>query len=946
VARWIIPVAAWLATLTLVAPARAQLGYFGRNKVQYRSFDWQVLKGEHIDVHFYPEERELASLTLAYTEESFRVLERKFGHSPRRRIPLIIYALHADFEQTNILPFVPPEGILGVTEFLKRRVAVPFNGNYAEFRHTLRHELVHAFQLSVLTESRIRYPRTARPSLPLWWSEGLAEYWSGGEDALDEAVLRDITLSGRMPKLRSLALLTSGLVYPLGGAIHRWLGERFGAWRVQVLYRDLWKYRTFADALEGVYGVPITELENELAFHFQQTYYPQVADRQPLDVAAMPLAEVAVKPVAYRLPGDSVTRYLYLSPRSGYMNIYSGILGAPDQRTIEVKGERSEQFESFHSQASRLEVQEGIAVFSSRYLDRDALFFWDLTENRVVGRYQFPELVSILSPTWAPDGESVVFSGLTTSGYSDLYRLWIAEERREQLTADRYQDIDPSFSPDGASIVFASDRTPFGPDGALNLYVLDLSGNERRPLTFGAWRDQSPRWATDGRIYFASDRLGVFDIYSVDPEGHGRRETNALTGAFDPQWVAEEQSLLYSGFSDLTFKVYRGAPDHSARANGQVLALPETVDTVTWRWPELVSSPYIRADPEPYEPGLSLDFAFGDAVIAPGVGSAQGIVFQFSDLLSDHLLYVTGSTFQGQNFGSLIDNINGSVFYLNRKHRLNWGAGAFRLRGLFYEGDFATLYEETSVGGFGSVRWPFSRFKRVEGQIRIERSNRFDISRLVQDGDQRRVGWLASNFVSYVHDNSLWLPSGPIDGSRTNVTAGLTNDLSNGRFDSWTLSLDHREYWRIGLQTTYAVRALGYYAGGSRPRRVSIGGPWGMRGYPRIGNVGGSRAFMLNQELRFPITNFVSLGFPFGEVRFPGVQGALFVDVGGAWNAQSVGRSIIGSGGFGLRMPIGFPLVLRLDMGWRFAFGDTFGYSVVDPSEDRWFVDFFFGFNY
>ena len=81
-------------------------------------------------------------------------------------------------------------------------------------------------------------------------------------------------------------------------------------------------------------------------------------------------------------------------------------------------------------------------------------------------------------------------------------------------------------------------------------------------------------------------------------------------------------------------------------------------------------------------------------------------------------------------------------------------------------------------------------------------------------------------------------------------------------------------------------------------------------------------------------------------MRFPGVQGALFLDAGGAWNEPSVGRSVIGSGGFGLRLPLGFAVVLRLDMGWRFAFGDTFGYALPPIEENRWFTDFFFGFNY
>src|SRR6266513_4625059 len=163
--RFLVCVAAF-ATL-LPALSAAQFGYFGQNKIQYRRFDWRVLRGEHVDLYYYPEEEELGHVALAYAEESYDSLERRFNHAVTRRIPLIVYASHSDFEQTNILPFIPPEGLLGVTEFLKRRVALPFRGSYAEFRHTLRHELVHAFQLSVQGETARLHPRGSRPELPL-----------------------------------------------------------------------------------------------------------------------------------------------------------------------------------------------------------------------------------------------------------------------------------------------------------------------------------------------------------------------------------------------------------------------------------------------------------------------------------------------------------------------------------------------------------------------------------------------------------------------------------------------------------------------------------------------------------------------------------------------------------------------------------------------------------
>lgn len=924
----------------------AQINYFGENKIQYRDFDWRVLRGPHVSVYYYPEEAELARVALTYAEESYTFLVGRFGHAPSKAIPLILYASHADFEQTNVLPFVPPEGLLGVTDFMKRRVTLPFTGSYYDFLHTIRHELVHAFQLSILTETYARHPRAHHVAIPDWWTEGLAEFWSAGEDSRDKMILRALTVDGQMPSLQQLDFVQGGVVYPLGGALHRWLAREFGAWRVQVFYRDIWKYDTFEQALSAVYGVPFRQLSARARDAFRREYYPSVNERRSLDVTAQRLAELAIKPAAVVDSGGSARRYLYLSPRSGYMNVYEAPLDGRGPGRAVVHGERTAQFESFHTFASRMDVRDGVVVFTSKYLERDALFFWDLKQGKVVGRYQFPKLISILSPTWAPDGRSVAFSGLSIAGYADLYVLHLPGGRLERLTRDRYDDADPSYSPDGRRIVFTSDRTAFGSEGAHNLFILNTETHALTQLTYGPWTDETPRWASNGRIYFDSDRQdSIFDIYSVDSLGNGRRETATLTGVFDPQWIPGAHTLLFDGFGNLTYNIYRQRPGADS-AQPFAFSLPAERRAPGWTWPELQEGTYARANPTPYTKRFTLDFAAGDAIVAPGVGSMQGALFLFSDLLEDHLFYLTLTSFQGDGVGGFLNNINGSIFYLNQKRRLNWGVGAFRLRGLFYEGDFQTIYDETSYGGFLDLRWPFSRYSRVEGQFRLEHSNRFDLVG-GNPTDPRRVGWLASNYLSLVKDNSLWLESGPIDGERRNVTAGVTNDLSNGRFDSWLVTLDERRYFRLASRTAYAVRAFGYYGAGARPRRINIGGPWGLRGYPRWGNVAGTRAFLINQEVRFPISNFLSIGFPFGEIRFPGVQGAIFADVGGAWDPPpSPNRGVLGSAGFSLRMPVFPPFVLRLDIGDRFEFGPTSGYSLSDPANGRGFVSFFFGYNY
>ena len=57
---------------------------------------------------------------------------------------ILVYGSHNDFQQTNAVGEFLPEGVGGVTELLKNRVIIPFEGDYELFRHVIQHELTHA----------------------------------------------------------------------------------------------------------------------------------------------------------------------------------------------------------------------------------------------------------------------------------------------------------------------------------------------------------------------------------------------------------------------------------------------------------------------------------------------------------------------------------------------------------------------------------------------------------------------------------------------------------------------------------------------------------------------------------------------------------------------------------------------------------------------------------
>ena len=130
-----IRLSAMLAVLFAAVPVSAQ--YFGRNKVQYKDLKFQVLQTEHFDVYFYPQGKSGVDISARLAERWYARLSRIFAHKLRGRQPLVLYASHPDFEQTNIIQGELNEGTGGVTEPLRRRIVLPLGGPLADTDHVI-----------------------------------------------------------------------------------------------------------------------------------------------------------------------------------------------------------------------------------------------------------------------------------------------------------------------------------------------------------------------------------------------------------------------------------------------------------------------------------------------------------------------------------------------------------------------------------------------------------------------------------------------------------------------------------------------------------------------------------------------------------------------------------------------------------------------------------------
>ena len=564
--------------LCLVGPRLAQAQYFGRNRVQYSSFDFKIIQTEHFDVYYYERERVAAMDAARMAERSYARLSKVLNHDFRERKPIILYASHSDFQQTNALGEPPSEGTGGVTDFQRNRAVMPFTGSYAEFEHVLQHEMAHQFQYDVWSRGRsgANLATIIAINPPLWFAEGMAEYLSIGPINPETAMwLRDAALEGKLPTIDQMTLDPyQYFPYRYGHALWSYIGERWGDDAVGAILKG-----TLSGGVEGAFrrtiGLTLEQLSTQWRDAVLKKYLPEIGARaKARAVAAELLTEKRSEGTLHLAPALSPdgSQVAYFSEKDFYfVDLYlaDGQTGKVKRRLL--KSGVSSNYETYrfiNSQANWSPDGKFLALAAKRS-GRDDIVIVDVKRNKEVKRIQL-KLSGVTTPSWSPDGQQLVFTGYD-GGLSDLFIISRDGSNLRRLTQDKYADLHPVWSPDGKTIAFATDRgmeTDFKTlaIGNMRIALYDLEMGSIRVLDhMDRGKNVSPQWAPDGRsIAFVSDRNGVSNIFLYDM---GDRDvyqlTDFYTGAqgitpLSPvlSWAPKADRLAFVYFEKGKYDVY------------------------------------------------------------------------------------------------------------------------------------------------------------------------------------------------------------------------------------------------------------------------------------------------------------------------------------------------------------------------------------------------------
>jgi WD40 repeat protein len=862
-------------------PAEAQ--YFGRNKVQYRDFDFQILHTDHFDIYYYPSEREGIDIAARMAERWHARLERIFNHQLRGRQPLVLYASHVDFEQTNIIGGELGEGTGGVTEPLRRRIVLPMGGPLADTDHVIGHELVHAFQFDITTSPGMAPGQTGAQRLPLWFIEGMAEYLSLGPVDPNTAMwLRD---AARKEELPSIDDLNNPKYFP-----YRW-GQAFwayvaGRWGDAVIGRMLVSGAATGDydaAIERQLGIKTKELSDAWHQSIRDTYGPVLArTAQPSESGTLAISDK-------RLGGDLNVgpaispdgRWIaYLSEKSLF-SIDLFVADLQSGRTVhKLTSTGSDPHYSslqFIYSAGGWDAESRRLAIASVVDGKPALAIFDAQSGDREREIQIADVDEVFNPTWSPDGNSICFTGMSR-GLTDLYVVDVQSGSVRALTKDPFADLTPSWSPDGRRIAFATDRftSRLGTldIGRYGLAVIDpQSAQIERVETPSIANNINPQWGPDSRtLYFISDVNGIANLYSVNADGGAIAAlTNVSTGltgitASSPALSVASRAgvAAFSVYDDGKYNVYTrplggGTPATATEAERtRAATLPPLerrasdvqrllADAQTGLPSAAAAAGY---ESTPFKSRLQLE-ALGQPTVAVGVdrfgaGIGGGISAYFSDMLGNHSLVTGLQLNSGLTSNFSLKDTAVQAAYFNQQHRWNWGMVGGQIPYLSggiqeFFGDVSgepsliqqtILFRQTERSAAGVVAYPFNRAQRLEFQAGASQIS-FDQIIQTQAFSLNTGGLILDDTQEQSLGNSLTLGTASAALVYDTANFGATSPVQGQRyrveatptFGSITTTsflADYRRYFMPWSLYTLAVRGLHYgrYGSGGEDSRL------------------------------------------------------------------------------------------------------------------------------
>jgi TolB protein len=188
-----------------------------------------------------------------------------------------------------------------------------------------------------------------------------------------------------------------------------------------------------------------------------------------------------------------------------------------------------------------------------------------------------PPVGMAVGGTLTPDGR--IIGAFARAGHTNLYLLDQSGSEIRPLTDNGAINVSPSVCSDNSRLAFTSDRS-----GNPQIYVMNLEGGAARRITYQGDYNTAPAFSPDcKKVAYENRSAGIINIFVINTDGTGSHQlTNEGSNEW-PTWSPDGRYLAFSSTRDGGSRIYL-----MLAADGRVIApLTEGDGNATnpsWSW--------------------------------------------------------------------------------------------------------------------------------------------------------------------------------------------------------------------------------------------------------------------------------------------------------------------------------------------------------------------------
>jgi hypothetical protein len=519
-----------LGFVMLLIPGFSQMTSetFGRNRVQYRQFNWQYVTSDNFDVYYYDDRRRVATEATQYLEAEFDRITDLIGYPPYLKTKVFLYNSVTDLQQSNMGILGKQFHVGGETEFIKPYVEIAHPGTLDGFKQELVQKVTDLMIHEMMFGGSLKdmFQNAVLLNLPEWFIDGVSLYVAKGWNAEMDDYARQMVQSKQVNRALKVTGTEAALV---GQSIWNYIAEKYGKASVANILNYTRVIRNEQKSIYITLGIPFKQLMADW-----KRFYSE--DQQRVNAS-------------YANPADS----LRLTSRHRKSLVYTTLKISPDGKNIAYaendRGKYTVIVKSLETGRETTILSDGNRVFRQTvdtslpllsWADGHTLgvigvrygqhIFWlyDLTTRSTIPR-QLDRFSNIRSLNFSENGRLAVVSG-DMDGQNDLFLISSRRDRTRRLTNDIFDDFDPSFIPRTNTLIFSSNRTidtvntvrrDFGKVSTnYNLFTfnLDTTTNVVTRITNTLSTDYAPKAVSESIVYYLSDQRGIVNLFKFNRE--------------------------------------------------------------------------------------------------------------------------------------------------------------------------------------------------------------------------------------------------------------------------------------------------------------------------------------------------------------------------------------------------------------------------------------------